>query len=98
MAPKGVEPHPAAAPAAAVAVLASAGHLDERETGDRTKERARRLVLAVVAREVARVVVGDGPVHARHHERPQRGEALDEELRVVEHLPGAAQLRVLVPE
>ena len=52
------DPDPPAAGAAAEAVVAVAGHLDER-AAESLEDLARRVVAAVVAAEVAGIVVGD---------------------------------------
>ena len=54
-----LDPHVRAAGAAAEAVLAVARHLDARAAGQRVDDVARAVVVAVVAAEVAGVVVGD---------------------------------------
>src|SRR3990170_7695972 len=53
-----VEPHPATATAAAVAVRLVVGHLGETDPRDRLEQEARSLVLAVVATREERIVIG----------------------------------------
>ena len=76
---------------------AVARHLDDVDAGERADHLARREVHVVVAAEVARVVIRDALLErrAREHE-PAVGDELLEQLRVVDHLVVAAELRVLV--
>ena len=92
-----LHPHAGAAGAAAHAPGAVARHLDDVDAGERADHLARREVHVVVAAEVAGVVVRDalGERRARHRQAPV-GDQLHQELRVVDHLVVAVELRVLV--
>ena len=92
-----LHPHARAAGAAAHAVGAVARHLDEVDAGERTDDAPGREVHVVVAAEIARVVVRDALFERRARERQAAvAHELVEQLRVVDHLVVAAELRVLV--
>ena len=91
-----VQPHPAAATAAAVAVGAAAHHLGELHSRDRLEAVPRGVVLAVVAPEVAGVVEGDPQIQGGPHRQPVHERS--EKLGVVDGLEAAAQLRILLQE
>ena len=76
---------------------AVARHLDEVDAGERTDDAPGREVHVVVAAEVAGVVVRDALFERRARERePAVAHELVEQLRVVDHLVVAADLRVVV--
>src|SRR2546427_3308313 len=91
-----LHPHVAAAAAAAEPALARVRRIDHGEPGHGGRGAARRVHDAVVAAEVARVVEDDG---ARHRLAWLDSAALHEvvdDLRVVQHLVRAPELRELV--
>ena len=94
-----LHPHPAAARAAAERLAAAVLHLDQLDARDRAEDVARRGDHAVVARQVARVVVGDRLPAARRPERqPAVRDEARQELAVMADRERAAQLAVLVAD
>src|SRR5438270_727008 len=79
--------------AAAERVVAVPRHLDEL-AADRLEHLARRVIHAVVPAERARVVVGDAVAELLLRCNTAALQQLEQELRVVQHRPLAAVLRV----
>src|SRR5512136_1942294 len=91
-------PHMPAPTATAETGLAGAGHLHTRSPG-RLQYRPRLGVDVVVAAQVAGVVVGDLALRlGRFQLELAISNQASDELRVVDHLEAAPELRVLVPE
>ena len=92
-----VDPHAAAAGAAAHRLLAGERELERRVAAEARQDRARRVELAVVAAEVAGVVV-DHAFERRVDLDPAVGEQLGDELGVVNDLAVQAELGILVAQ
>src|SRR4051812_20659645 len=93
-----LHPHARAAGAAAEAAVLAAVHLLGGEALDGVQDLARRRVDLVVPPEEARVVVGDLAVDRRDRGEPALLDQLAQQLRVVDDLVLAADLRVLPAE
>ena len=91
-----IHPHVAASGAAAECPVAALLHLSQLEAGDRLGDLAGSVVHAVVASEVAGVVVSQRRVNRDERLEHPIGDEVGHELAVVEDLVVSAEVRVLV--
>ena len=91
-----LDPHVAAAGAAAEASLAPCRHFHQLDARDGAGDVARGLVHPVVTPEVAGIMVGDGGVNGDNRLYPPLLYELSDEFAVVLHLVLTTQMRILI--